>query len=145
MPLQISIKVSQDNKKMIPPITVTHSWTNLNPEWSEEVAKKNKRNSPKLKYFQESWQNQSYKKINNWELTRNTANKGNGANSSPVIAAIVPSEKVVTMANARAAAGELRTAGNCKAVKMPADIKAATASNRVCSNCYVNKKKMIIF
>ena len=69
-------------------------------------------------------------------LTRNTANNGNGANSSPVMAAIVPKENVVTIANDKAATGEFNTAGNCSAVRIPADIKAATANNSVCNNCY---------
>lgn len=67
-------------------------------------------------------------------LTRNTANNGNGANSSPVMAAIVPNENVVTMAKANAATGEFKTGGNSRAVIMPADIKAANANNRVCNN-----------
>uniref|UniRef100_A0A1B0AWC9 Uncharacterized protein n=1 Tax=Glossina palpalis gambiensis TaxID=67801 RepID=A0A1B0AWC9_9MUSC len=55
------------------------------------------------------------------------AYSGNGANSSLVTAAIVPNENVVATAKERAATGEFNTAGNCKAVNMPADIKAAKA------------------
>lgn len=61
---------------------------------------------------------------------------GRGASSPPVIAAIVPSEKVVTMAKANAAAGELSTAGNCRAVSIEPEITAANASSSVCSRCY---------
>ena len=52
------------------------------------------------------------------------------------MAAIVPKENVVTIANDKAATGEFNTAGNCSAVRIPADIKAATANNSVCNNCY---------
>lgn len=69
-------------------------------------------------------------------LTKNKAYIGNGASSPPVMAAMVPSEKVVTMANAKAAAGELSTAGNCRAVNMAPEIRAAHSRRHVCSRCY---------
>jgi len=60
---------------------------------------------------------------------------GRGASSSPVMAAMVPSEKVVTMAKAKAAAGELSTAGNCRAVRMDPEIRAARTKSMVCTRC----------
>jgi len=69
---------------------------------------------------------------------------GSGANSSPVMAAIVPSEKVVTMAKAKAAAGELSTAGNCRAVRMDPEIRAASTSSKVCSRLCGYTERIII-
>lgn len=51
------------------------------------------------------------------------------------MAAMVPSENVVTMAKAKAAAGELSTAGNCRAVNMEPEIRAANTRSVVCSRC----------
>lgn len=71
----------------------------------------------------------------NDSLTKNKAYIGNGASSPPVMAAMVPSENVVTMAKAKAAAGELSTAGNCRAVNMEPEIRAANTRRSVCSRC----------
>lgn len=68
-------------------------------------------------------------------LTKNKAYIGNGASSPPVMAAMVPSEKVVTMAKSKAATGELSTAGNCRAVNMEPEIRAASTRRTVCSRC----------
>lgn len=49
--------------------------------------------------------------------TKIRANSGNGATVPPTTVATVPSEAVVTKANASAATGELMTTGNCSAIR----------------------------
>lgn len=63
-----------------------------------------------------------------FKLTKIKANRGSGATGPPTRAATVPTAPVVTTENANAAHGVCRTAGNCKATRIPTSTKHRKAN-----------------